>query len=395
MGPRSNAVGFICATLLAAACGDEALLPEVASAVVTIAHGKQDKGHPSVGRLGCSGTLIGRQTVLSAAHCFDEADEIKDLKFLVASQAYAAEKVTSHPQYAKSKSGEVDLAVVRLKKKVRRVVPSRLLTSAPRIGEKLIMVGYGLTGTGSIPGIKHVGENKIIKVYGGTFMFSNANGAGVCMGDSGGPSFVLRSGQERLAGTHVLTTLPCGGSGYGWDLRVDKKLNWIRTHAKGDVYNGEPIDSVAPVVKITSPAAGAALGPSFMLEAKITDNVGVVRAAFWLNSYRQAQLKAPPWRFKMEGLSPGKHAVAVVAYDAEENRGASSVAVTVKVAPAPGDGGEPSPDEGCALLAPAADAGPPPWALAMAILALLRIRLYRSARRCRARLSRTGSLRFH
>lgn len=218
--------------------GEEPEAPDLQGALppptldLFITGGAIDNGHPAVGMLrsggaGCTATLIGSKTVLTAAHCVPSSSAT----FTVAGKQVGGQTVR-HPSYS---SGANDVAVVRLSQAVTDVPPAVLNTSAPQVGQGLIIVGFGKTGesSGSF-GTKRVGQNTIDQVGETRFYFEgNAN---VCNGDSGGPSFVLAGGVEQLAGVHSQKRNHCGYGGI--DMRVDAYASWIQSVATEPLGTG-------------------------------------------------------------------------------------------------------------------------------------------------------------
>jgi len=296
-----------------------------------LAWGKPDPAHHEVGSLGgCSSTLIGRKTVLTAAHCVRSLT--RKYKFTTRGKATSSTRVKVHPNYDGNVSDDADIAIIHLEKNVPGVRPATLVDSALKAGEPLVMVGFGLTDQG-LSGKKYVGDNRIDTLLDKTFTIINEKGAATCPGDSGGPSFAVRGGKEYLAGVHSRGTYPPCGTlfGSGIDVRVDVFLDWIKLEAGADLYKGEPIDTTAPVVAITSPAAGASTTRTFTVEATATDNVAVTSVELWLNGTKQETLTgSSPFSFKLQGLYPTNHTIKVVAHDAETNRGEAQVGITVK-----------------------------------------------------------------
>jgi MYXO-CTERM domain-containing protein len=327
---------LLISTLTVAACGPGPLL-ELAELDAPVAWGKPDKGHPEVGDLGgCSSTLIGRSTVLTAAHCVPSKTRTYTFKTL--GSTYYSSSVTVHADYNGDISDDADLAVVHLRSKVLGVKPAQLVPDALKAKEKIVMVGFGLTDTDQINGgEKYVGENIIDKLSSMTFSILNEKGAGTCPGDSGGPSFVFRNGKERQAGIHSRGTFPPCGSLFGSaiDVRVDAFRAWIEKQAGADLYKGEVIDTESPKLTISNPADGAKVPRDLTVKATATDNVGVTSAEVWLNGTLQETVSGPgPYAFSLPGLYNTSHTIKVVVWDIEKN----SDSATVKVTALPGTG---------------------------------------------------------
>jgi hypothetical protein len=247
------------AMVIAAAIVMSLVLAQPAGA---IQYGEPDNGaHPYVGGLvyqygdatfvGCSGTLIGPTTFLTAAHCVP--DESFQLIGVTSAEAYVSGESTAIPLLDNSAfiqyptydgSPYADVAVVLL-----RYDPGVGYGALPELGlldtlapsakpgnqaRYLTAVGYGTTGLNRgaggppefvYPDMKMRGENRIIGLnnarLGGLLVQTTAapgTGGGTCYGDSGGPFF--------LAGTNIVVAIPITGSnpncgGNDISLRID------------------------------------------------------------------------------------------------------------------------------------------------------------------------------
>lgn len=215
-----------------------------------ITDGQQDPGHPSVGELtsggaGCSATLIGKHTVLTAGHCVPASTAV----FQLNGQSYSSAQVHRHPQYSGGNAN--DVAVVILQQDVN-LAPSPIATGGPQAGQSITLVGFGKTGeNASDYGTKRMGVNNISQVAATTFSFQGASN--VCNGDSGGPTFLNIGTQEVVIGVHSTKSGFCGSG--GTDMRVDAYKQWITQVAAGDVAtasgggNIEPQNNDASIAK--------------------------------------------------------------------------------------------------------------------------------------------------
>ena len=193
-----------------------------------ITNGQSDNGHPTVGLLpGCTATLIGKRTVLTAGHCVKNNGSTS---FKLGGQTYYSSQIIRHPSYGGGNSN--DVAVIILSQPVTSVAPTPIANFTPKTGQQITLVGFGKTGeySGGF-GTKRMTTNTISTVRSTTFSFWGSKN--ICNGDSGGPTFVTVNGQDVTIGVHSTKSGSCGNG--GTDMRVDTYVNWIKQVANGDV----------------------------------------------------------------------------------------------------------------------------------------------------------------
>jgi hypothetical protein len=211
----------------------------------------------------CTATLIGCQTVLTAAHCLcgigvngvdcvrsgiAEALRQRLLFGLQHAGGFSVASVSVNPEYEFGVGG--DVAVLRLDRPVAGILPSKLNSSAmPASGSPGLIVGFGETFGGSLDGgVKRSGgvvttgcsgfvpdSTHVCWVFDGQLGPPGLD-SNTCHGDSGGPLFV-GTGQDLSIAGITSGGLPgnCLPNAISWDTDVFRYRSWIQSAAGTDL----------------------------------------------------------------------------------------------------------------------------------------------------------------
>lgn len=143
----------------------------------------------------CSGTLISKKFVLTAAHCFKDRNAISVQS--ASGDQTQVENVFIHPEYSREKAYDrYDIALVEIAPHPAFHTFAVLTDKIPKIGDRVSIAGYGRTQ------IDRESSKKLnsvdLKMASDQFMPSEALIAeealqGSCFGDSGGPAYYVEN----------------------------------------------------------------------------------------------------------------------------------------------------------------------------------------------------------
>ncbi|MGM0556817.1 MAG: S1 family peptidase [Myxococcota bacterium] len=207
-----------------------------------IVGGTVETGYPNVGAfvltppegesVTCTGTVIADGWVLSSARCLTGGAPAY-VDFLTGSDtsdpdaAYPVAQVFPQPNFD-AETDQNDIALAYVHGVAATSAPPYNCSSLSNsvVGTSVVKVGYGASSHDPLTGIgtKRRAALDISSVE-LSLLTLESPGIGPCEGDSGAPSFLDISGEERLVGVTSHTAQDCEGTSF--DTRVDTFCAWI------------------------------------------------------------------------------------------------------------------------------------------------------------------------
>ena len=284
-------------------CSAEFAAEEAAREIV---NGTATTEHPTTGillsgsnpaSLICSGTLVGCDVFLTAAHCvcFGRGSQCQDTTpdetlrvYLQHVGIVAVQRRHVHPEF---EFPDNDVAVLELARPITGVTPTPLQAAAVPLGTAATIVGYGRSG-GALDdyGIKQAGDVVTADCPadasgpGHICWDYTGEGANTCNGDSGGPLFVASEGILAVAGiTSGGTRASCLEGDHSYDNDVFTFRDYIADSAGADRLGQASCGDLPQVgqdgTEVTSQQGRLLAGESAAVEVDVPSGTSELRVA--------------------------------------------------------------------------------------------------------------------
>ena len=152
----------------------------------------------------CSGTIIAKRKVLTAAHCLDEGVGIVRV-WLGSGAEIVAQSFVHYPGYVFNNPNVFDVGVITMAEDLPRGLVPVLLSRDARVGETAIIAGWGRDQNNETATLRS--GSTTISVVGSLLQTPYAPpSSSVCSGDSGGPILIQEGGAWSVGGITSATS---------------------------------------------------------------------------------------------------------------------------------------------------------------------------------------------
>jgi secreted trypsin-like serine protease len=193
------------AMILSCGVERESSAPMIVGGSIVSANAKGPERVSTVGLNGCTGTIVARDLILTAAHCYRPAVQGGYVLFGTnfsgsERQVLRIASAAVNPDYTGTHN---DIAMLKLASEIPTgYTPVKLLPSSSTLqrGEAVRQAGYGSNNQPNSFGTLRTVDTLVVNVMSrGSIHVENGSTA-ACSGDSGGPLYAVRNGQWYTSG---------------------------------------------------------------------------------------------------------------------------------------------------------------------------------------------------
>jgi secreted trypsin-like serine protease len=280
------------------ACGQSVIQPTFGARIVNGEEAKPNSWPWMVyleGKNRCGGSILDKDTILTAAHCVEMISNPSNLKIIVGlhnksevplNSIYSASKIFIHPQYNNA-IFRYDVAIIKLKKSLifSDHVSSVCLPSADShefvYGKDVVTTGWGITETGKSATLLQQAKLKVANETFFAFIRSKVSSyfvpteqyavieddpqnnpdTNVCIGDSGGPLVYFDGRKWTIYGI----------TSYGKVDDLDKCLTFIHTFFESVPFYTGFIDKISNSTKLSVTDLGLTLSTKTIAQSSSTN----------------------------------------------------------------------------------------------------------------------------
>lgn len=210
-------------------------------------------------------------------------------------------------------------------------IPNVIAAFAPISGYP--MRGFTYTGKRAIPVIHHHGTGDDVCVYSNVqrnidelVKKNKCSSTPTITKNYGGYSHITR--KEWGGGTDGVKVVLMELANKGHWISNDglNTIDEIWKFCKNYSLEAKPVE-----VNITSPANNAKTGENVLVKVNAESSKGkITSVTFYLDKIQKGEVTAPPYEFKIEGISDGEHSIIALAVDDAGNRNTSKVFINVE-----------------------------------------------------------------